>query len=74
MEAKKEASVEIALREPLRSSAFSDLEKSIRAAYKVLIEVVALSNTKGVENKVWAVIGYWINFESWFSYEKDPRL
>ncbi len=32
------------------------------------------SPNKPLENKIWLVLSYWINFETWFSYERDPRL
>jgi serine/threonine protein kinase len=66
----KESFAEIASREPKRSSCFSDLEKSIRAAYKILTEVRGLveSQQKKETSKVWIGISYWINFEAWFRF------
>jgi hypothetical protein len=70
MEAKDSYS-EIATRETKRGGCFSDLEKSIRACYKILSEVKG--NPKANSN-VWIALSYWINFDTWFAYEKDPKL
>ena len=66
----KDSFAEIAAREPERASCFSDLEKSIRAAYKILSDV---KEAPKKDNKVWMALAYWLNFEAWFSFEKDPH-
>lgn len=55
----KESFAEIAAREPERASCFSDLEKSIRAAYKILTDV---REAPKKDNKVWMALAYWLNF------------
>jgi hypothetical protein len=72
----KEAYKEILEREPNRASAFSDLDNSIRAAYKILLDVRGKLEEGGTkkEHKIWIGLARWINFEKWFSYEKEPRV
>ncbi len=61
-------------------SSFSDLDNSIRAAYKILQDVLPQlkSNKKDPSQKamelIWVMMSRWINFETWFSYEKKPRV
>jgi hypothetical protein len=56
----KESFAEIAVREPVRTSCYSDLEKSIRAGYKILTEVRETAQKK--DSKVWTAMSSWINF------------
>lgn len=61
--------------EPKRVSAFIDLDKSIRTAYKILRWVrTELKDSIGKESRVWVMLARWINFEQWFSFEKEPNL
>lgn len=67
-------------REPDRISCFSDLDNSIRAAFKILQDVLPQlrekkreSSQKGME-LVWVTMAKWINFTNWFSFEKKPRI
>jgi hypothetical protein len=56
-------------------SSFVDLDKSIRAGYKILRW--AREGLKGQacrQNKMWVLLARWINFEHWFSFEKAPNL
>ena len=72
----KEAYKCIAEREPNRSSPFSDLDNSIRAGYKILLEIrdQLEEGPSKKEYKIWLALSRWINFEKWFSYEKEPRV
>lgn len=63
----------ISEREPNRVSCFSDLDNSIRACYKILLEI-RKQLKDGEDNKVWACMSKWINFERNFSYELEPRV
>lgn len=59
-------------KEPKRICAFSDLDNSIRAGYKILLDVkdqLEEGNSKK-ESKIWIVLSKWINFQQWFSFEK----
>jgi hypothetical protein len=67
----KESYAEIAARETKRGGCFSDLEKSIRACYKILTEVKDLLPTHpNGNNKVWTALSHWINFETWLAFER----
>ena len=72
----KDAYKDIVDREPNRASAFSDLDNSIRAAYKILLDVRAQLEDGGVkkEHKIWIGLSRWVNFEKWFAYEREPRV
>ena len=63
-------------REPVRSSPFSDLDNSIRAAYKILLDIRAHldDGPSKKEHKIWIGLARWINFEKWYGYEKEPRV
>lgn len=71
----KEAYKDIIEREPNRTSAYSDLDNSIRAAYKILLDVrTQLEETPKKEHKIWIGLARWINFEKWYAYEREPRV
>lgn len=72
----KDAFEDIQQREPNRTSAFSDLDNSIRAAYKILLELKSQfeEGPSKPQNKIWIALARWINFEKWFGYEREPRV
>jgi len=72
----KEAYKSIIEKEPKRVSAFSDLDNSIRAGYKILLDVKGQleESSSKKEHKIWIALSRWINFEKWFSFEKEPRV
>lgn len=57
-------------------SAFCDLDNSIRAAYKILLDVRNKfeEGPSKPQNKIWIALARWINFEKWFAYEREPRV
>ena len=64
-------------KEPDRISCFSDLDNSIRAGYKILLEILPqIKQAKQCSEmqKVWIMMSKWINFERWFFYEKNPKI
>jgi len=56
-----------------RVSCFSDLDNSIRACYKILLDIKKQLK-EGDDNKIWACMSKWINFERHFTYEREPRV
>lgn len=60
----KDAFKDITDREPVRSSPFCDLDNSIRAAYKILLDVRTQLEDGGTkkEHKIWIAMARWINF------------
>lgn len=61
--------------EPKRVSSFIDLDKSIRTGYQILSWVKKeLKGHPLQDNRAWVLIARWINFEDWFSFEKEPNL
>ena len=69
-------------KQPERVNSFSDLDHSIRASYKILLDVLPQlkSNKKEKDaaqkamDLVWVMMSRWINFQTWFNYEKMPRI
>lgn len=58
-----------------RQSCFADLDQSIKATYKILQEVIPqFEKNSGNVEYVWLVMARWLNFETWFSYERKPRV
>jgi hypothetical protein len=72
----KEAYKSISEKEPHRTSPFSDLDNSIRAGYKILLDIrdQLEEGSSKKEYKIWVVLSRWLNFEKWFSFEKEPRV
>ena len=68
----KEAYKSIIERQPNRTSAFSDLDNSIRAGYKILLDIKNQleEGSSKKEFKIWIVLSRWVNFQKWFSYER----
>ena len=53
----------------IRSSSFADLDRSIRACYRILQDIkMQVKDHTQKKNKVLIAMCYWINMESWFSY------
>jgi len=71
----KDSFKEVQAKDLQRPSSFADLDRSIRAAYKILSEIrVQLETHASRDQKVWQLLVRWISFAPWFSYEKDPVL
>lgn len=65
----KEAYTSICEKEPHRTSPFCDLDNSIRAGYKILLDIKDQleEGSSKKEFKIWIVLARWLNFERWFS-------
>jgi hypothetical protein len=64
MQNKEETFAIISEKEPNRFSPFSDLDNSIRAAYKILLDIKGKleEGSSKKEYKIWIALSRWINF------------